>query len=178
MAGFKTKQTPFPYTVSSVADMAAIASSLVELERFSSSILVQENLRLMQLSLAYSWATPPAAHIAASSTLSIPRRPQRQEVPFCGTALHLLLSSSLKLGARPPLLLLLAAQPHWAALDSRLQHQTGDSHRASAESVTSVEALAALPDVLAHSGCTIADEVVRAICSALPQSAAPITLKV
>ena len=74
---------PYPYTISSVSDMAAVAAVLVKLEH--SGILVDEVLSMMMLTLAKVWASPSVGTDSVGADAAGSKRSLGKTVEFCGS---------------------------------------------------------------------------------------------
>lgn len=86
--GLVTSMCPYPYTISSVSDMAAVAGALVRLEH--SGIIVDEVVSMMMLTLAKVWASPPGGFDGGSLPSS-----RGRTVEFRGSSLIRLVSTSI-----------------------------------------------------------------------------------
>ena len=81
--GLVTSMCPYPYTISSVSDMAAVAAVLVKLEH--SGILVDEVLSMMMLTLAKVWASPSVGTDSVGADAAGSKRSLGKTVEFCGS---------------------------------------------------------------------------------------------
>jgi hypothetical protein len=160
--------TPYPYTVSSAADMAKIAECLVRLK--ISGILVDEALHLMLLTLAKVWATPPGTEAILDKSDVQSRVSLDRDVKFCGESVAQLIQCAVALNVAVPVVFQLACEPHWATLHKQqsIPEQGKSGH----------EALAALPDALMSGQLHASDALVGCITQALVNCSLPLPFKV
>lgn len=161
---------PYPYTISSVSDMAAVAEALVRLEH--SGILVDEVVSMMLLTLAKVWAIPPGSADSMDAEAGAPRVSRDRTVAFCGVSVVQLMNHAVALGVTSiPLVFQLACEPHWVNLS---QKQTRSEHRSSNVD----EALATLPDAIICARLHTSDALVSCISRALIDCNLPVPVKV
>jgi hypothetical protein len=161
--------TPYPYTVSSAADLAKVAECLVRLAH--SGILVDEVLHLMLLTLAKVWAAPPGRADSVDTDAVHSRVSLGRTVTFCGASVTRLIKYAVALGVSSiPVVFQLACEPHWMALN--------EQQRISEQSNSVDEAVATLPEVLISTRMHTSDALVSCITHALQSCKLPLPFKV